>query len=88
MTDIKMKELCDYRYDPDTNFYTDAKPAEKDAEVAELNAEIVRLRELLKIARCPNTSCLDGSIPHQISDDEWEAEQCQFCYEKALEIDK
>ena len=53
MSDIK-------RYDPDTNFCT---------EIAELNAEVVRLRELLKIARCPHTSCLDGSIPHQISDD-------------------
>ena len=79
MTDIK-------RYDPDTNFCTDMAES-PDGEYA-LYTEIVRLRELLKIARCPNTSCLDGSIPHQISDDEWEAEQCQFCYEKALEIDK
>lgn len=32
--------------------------------------------------KCINSSCDQrGSIPHQIADDEWEAEQCQFCFE-------
>ena len=38
--------------------------------------------ELLREAKpCINPSCQnDGCIPHQIADDEWEAEQCEFCY--------
>ncbi|KKL81528.1 hypothetical protein LCGC14_1993830 [marine sediment metagenome] len=42
-----------------------------------LQAEIVELKELLKVAKCPN-SCIDGSIPHRSSDG-WEQEQCQWC---------
>jgi len=31
---------------------------------------------------CINSSCDGaGNIPHQVNDDEWEAEQCQFCFE-------
>lgn len=31
---------------------------------------------------CINTSCdNNGSIPHQVYEDEWEAEQCQYCFE-------
>jgi len=40
----------------------------------------------LKVAACSNTRCIGGSIPHQVGDDEWEAEQCQFCYEKKAMI--
>jgi hypothetical protein len=40
------------------------------------------LARLLEISVCPNTACTDGCIAHQIADNEWEAEQCQWCYEK------
>ncbi|MBU0538886.1 MAG: hypothetical protein KKF24_13395 [Gammaproteobacteria bacterium] len=40
------------------------------------------LAKLLAISVCPNTDCIDGAIPHQISDNEWDAEQCQWCDEK------
>ena len=29
---------------------------------------------------CPNCNN-DGCIPHQVGEDEWEAQQCEFCYE-------
>ena len=48
----------------------------------EMRDEIRQLRVLLEIARCPNLACLEGSIPHQIGPEEWEAEQCQWCYER------
>lgn len=47
-----------------------------------LLSTIEQLQALLKISHCPNENCLDGSIPHQISEKDWEAEQCQFCFEK------
>lgn len=37
---------------------------------------------LLEKAACPNARCVDGSIPHQVGDNEWEAEQCQWCDER------
>lgn len=45
--------------------------------------QLAALRAVLKTARCPNTGCCQGSIPHQVGDNKWEAEQCQFCYERA-----
>lgn len=29
----------------------------------------------------PNGCNNDGCIPHQVSENEWQAQQCQFCYE-------
>ena len=29
----------------------------------------------------PNGCSNDGCIPHQVGEGEWEAEQCEFCYE-------
>lgn len=40
------------------------------------------LRALLKVAKCPACDG-SGSIQHQIGEDEWEAEQCQWCFERA-----
>lgn len=39
------------------------------------------LIKLLEVATCPNCDG-SGSIPHQVSEDEWEAEQCQWCAER------
>jgi len=37
--------------------------------------------------KCINSDCdQNGSIPHQVSDDEWEAQQCQFCFEYRFPI--
>lgn len=31
--------------------------------------------------KCPNSGCGDqGFIPRQVSEDDWEQEQCEFCY--------
>jgi len=57
------------------------------SEIQSLTSERDRLRELLKIARCPNTSCVDGAIPHgPYSDGSWEAEQCQWCDERSTAL--
>ncbi len=50
-----------------------------------VEAELSQVRELLKVAKCPN-SCIDGSIPHRIVRG-WEQEQCQWCYERKQALD-
>ena len=50
-----------------------AKLQQADKDKAELIA-------LISVARCPACDG-SGSIPHQVQEDEWEAEQCQWCYE-------
>jgi hypothetical protein len=58
-----------------------------------LEQQIKELKELLKVANCPN-DCQDGSIAHGsnlgYSDQEveWEQEQCQFCDERKQAIKK
>jgi len=50
MTDIKMKELCDYRYDPDTNFCTDMAES-PDGEyylVADVEKKLAEITETAK----------------------------------------
>jgi hypothetical protein len=54
-----------------------------DYDVLNTIEEWKQLRALIAIAKCPNESCIDGSIPVQVSDDDWEAQQCQWCYERA-----
>jgi len=44
--------------------------------------EIGLAQRLLEVARCPDDDCTDGVIPHQVGDNEWEAQQCQWCYER------
>lgn len=40
------------------------------------------VEEVMKDFTCINSQCDGyGNIPHQVSEDEWEAEQCQFCFE-------
>lgn len=47
------------------------------------NEEYKLALKLLSIARCPDTSCdQNGTIANQISEDEWEAQQCQWCDER------
>lgn len=39
--------------------------------------------ELAELFKCIDDRCDNrGNIPHQVSDDEWEAQKCQFCFEK------
>lgn len=40
-----------------------------------------RLKKLLSVAKCPECDG-SGSILQQVGDDEWEQQQCQWCYEK------
>ena len=37
---------------------------------------------LLKVSKCPACDG-SGSIPHQVREGEWEAEQCQWCDERS-----
>ena len=47
-----------------------------------LQARIEALESLLSVAKCPNNACDGkGSIPRQVSENEWEAEHCQWCHE-------
>ncbi len=55
-----------------------------DRTVIDLQAKVVLLKELLKVAKCPN-KCTNGTVatpPHG------DAEECQWCYmvEQALEV--
>lgn len=43
---------------------------------------------LLKAAHCPNPGCVNGVIPVQVSDTEWEPMQCQWCHERDTAIQK
>jgi len=46
--------------------------------------EIEKLKALLKVAKCPNIDCDNqGNIAVRDQDGDWEAEQCQWCYERA-----
>ncbi len=45
-----------------------------------LEAQVKEYSALLAVAKCPACDGA-GSIPHQIGDNEWEAEQCQWCFE-------
>lgn len=40
------------------------------------------VEEVMNDFPCINSQCDGyGNIPHQVSEEEWEAEQCQFCFE-------
>ena len=52
--------------------------ADQHDEIRELKAHIDRVKNA---EICPNYGCGNsGCIPNQISEDEWEPEQCQWCY--------
>ena len=39
------------------------------------------LEDITKDFHCINPICdQKGTIPHRVSEDEWEAEQCEYCY--------
>jgi hypothetical protein len=66
-----------------------AEKGTKEEAVEWLQKTWDRLRQaltLLELARCPNATagCVDGTIPRQVGEDEWEPEQCQWCHERAL----
>lgn len=44
--------------------------------------------KLLDAAKCPNAGCWDGSIPDEVSEGVWEAQQCQWCAEKKKLLDE
>lgn len=73
------------------------KDSELKSEIVDLKATVRYLKDIflpkqsttikllvgaLGKAKCPNVKCCNGNIPHQIGEDEWEKEQCQWCYEK------
>ena len=68
----------------------DNEPLQKQIEeMIEACKRMVReeMREkvvsLLGKARCPDQDCdNNGTIACRISEDEWEPQQCQWCYEK------
>jgi hypothetical protein len=58
-----------------------------DWVVDQLTSSIKELEKLLQVAACPS-NCIDGAVPTggPNPDGEWEASQCQFCYERDLLI--
>jgi hypothetical protein len=62
-------------------FYTDEEG--NDHEIQSTFTEWKQLRTLIAVARCPDENCVDGAIPVQVGEDEFEAQQCQWCYERA-----
>jgi hypothetical protein len=51
--------------------------------------EIAEGIKLLKVAKCPDPDCDNhGTIAMRISDDEWEPQQCQWCFERNALINK
>ena len=56
--------------------------------MAELIEELDLAVGLLEVARCPNENCMEGTIPHQVDENEWEPEQCQWCHERDQLIKK
>jgi hypothetical protein len=51
--------------------------------------EIERLRGLLRAAICPSAKdgCDGKGIPRQVGEDDWEQEQCQWCYERRAALE-
>ena len=50
-----------------------------------MEGRIAKLTALLKVAVCPECDG-SGGIPHQIAEDAWQEQKCQWCAEvKALE---
>ena len=58
-------------------------------QLTEANRRGEELEALLKVAKCPNDGCdNNGTIAHQVAYNEWEPEQCEWCYEKATATSK
>ena len=57
-------------------------------KVISSDKQIKELKELLKIARCPNVGCYNGSIAHGDNEKGFEQEQCQFCEERKQALKK
>lgn len=56
---------------------------EARATAAALSTQIELRTKILEAFPCIDVSCdQQGTIPHQVSDNEWEPEQCQFCWER------
>ena len=49
--------------------------------IEDLTAKAERLIGLLSVAKCPNCDG-SGSVPVEGGDGGWEAEQCQWCFER------
>lgn len=48
----------------------------------ELRGELRTMRAMMRVARCPDPGCLNGSINHQVGHNEWEQERCQWCAQR------
>ena len=75
------------RHEPDRDYEVVEK---RDYDKLRAHADALQSRlsaayALLSIAACPACGG-SGAIPHQISDDEYEAEQCQWCFERNATI--
>jgi len=58
-----------------------------DHMVTELRCVLIDACKLLELARCPNCDGR-GFTAHQVAQDVWEQEQCQWCYEKKKLVDE
>ena len=52
-----------------------------DAHHAEVIKKLKEKIKELPWSECINAGCQNtGAIPHQVGEDDWEPEQCEFCY--------
>jgi len=63
------------------DFEVAATGAQKKFTETEL--ENAHLKELLRVAKCPNAHCVDGVCQEGFADD-YEVFQCQFCADREL----
>ena len=58
-------------------------------ELTEVRCALMDVCKLLEVAKCPNEGCGgQGWSAHQVAEDVWEQEQCQWCYEKKKLLDE
>lgn len=59
--------------------------------IAELQAQVVELKKLLKVAECPDGDCVNGAVgvwkgEHPDGTESWESYECQWCAERKAAI--
>jgi len=83
----QLAKACDHW---ETSFETSQDELKKEENKVKSQSQLLKeARGLLEISKCPNSECDgNGAIPKQINEDEWLADQCQWCHEREQTLDK